>query len=161
MSIHRKIYEAFHGVKIPKFMDIHHIDGDHSNNDISNLKLVSIQEHYDIHYSQGDWGAAYMVSLRLKLSVSDAERSNIASLAASKANNEGKCGFKLGHASKAGKKGGLKGGKYAKENKTGIFALTPEQNKIRHYNSVVSKLIKNGKACAWPRQEARSLIQGL
>jgi hypothetical protein len=145
---HRKIYENYHGIKIPKFMDIHHIDGDHSNNDVSNLKMVTIPEHYDIHYSQGDWGAAYMVSLRLKLS--EEERSRIASLAASQANKEGKCGFSLGHASEAGRIGGKKGGEYAKKNKTGIFALTPEQNKQRHYNSVVSKLIKNGKACPVP-----------
>ena len=81
------------------------------------------------------------------------ERSRLASLAASKANKEGKCGFKLGHASAAGKIGGKKGGQYARKNKTGIFALTPEQNKQRHMNSVISKLIKNGKASAWPRED--------
>ena len=73
---HRKIYEEHHNMKIPKFMDIHHIDGNHSNNDISNLKMVTIREHYDIHFSQGDYGAAYMVSLRLQLS--EEERSKIA-----------------------------------------------------------------------------------
>jgi hypothetical protein len=62
-------------------------------------------------------------------------------------------GFKAGHASAAGKVGGKRGGNYAKENRTGIFALSPEQNKQRHFNSVVSKLIKNGKASAWPRKE--------
>ena len=62
-------------------------------------------------------------------------------------------GFKLGHASQAGKIGGKKGGAYAKENRTGIFALTPEQNKQRHFNSVVTKMIKSGKASAWPREE--------
>jgi HNH endonuclease len=59
-------------------------------------------------------------------------------------------GFKLGHASVAGKLGGKKGGAYAKENRTGIFSLSPEKNKERHLNSVISKLIKNGKMCAWP-----------
>ena len=29
--------------------EIHHIDGNHSNNHIDNLKCVSIQEHYDMH----------------------------------------------------------------------------------------------------------------
>jgi len=62
-------------------------------------------------------------------------------------------GFKLGHASRAGKIGGKKGGQSAKENKTGIFALSLEKNKQRHMNSVISKLIKNGKASAWPRKE--------
>lgn len=151
MKLHRKIYEEFYGIKIPKFMDIHHIDGNHSNNDPLNLKLVTIREHYDIHFSQGDYGAAYMVGLRLKLS--DKERSLLASLAATKANAEGKCGFALGHASAAGKKGGIKGGAYAKENRTGIFALSPEKNKERHLNSVIARLIKNGKMCAYPRVE--------
>lgn len=62
-------------------------------------------------------------------------------------------GFKAGHASDAGKKGGLKGGQYAKENKTGIFALTKEQIKAKAQKGAITKLIKNGKACAWPRIE--------
>lgn len=146
---HRKIYEEYHGIKIPEGMEIHHIDGNHFNNDINNLKLVTWQEHYDIHYSQGDWAACLLISGRH--SIPPEERSRLASLAATKANNEGKCGFGLGHASAAGKIGGKKGGQYARENKTGIFSLSPEKNKERHFNSVVSKLIKNGKACAYPR----------
>jgi hypothetical protein len=45
----------------------------------------------------------------------------------------------------AGKIGGKIGGKYVKENKTGIFNLTPEQHKIRHRNSVLSRLRNAGK----------------
>jgi hypothetical protein len=147
---HRKIYEEHHGIKIPKSMEIHHIDGNHSNNEINNLKLVTWQEHYDIHYSQGDWAACLLISGRH--SIPPEERSRLASLAASKANKEGKCGFKLGHASSAGKLGGKKGGLYAKQNRTGIFSLSPEKNRQRHFNSVVTKLINNGKACNWPRE---------
>jgi hypothetical protein len=147
---HRKIFVKNYG-PIPEGYDIHHIDGNHSNNDPVNLKAVSLQEHFDIHYSQGDYAAANRIAQRMGMSKE--ERSKICSLAAIKANNEGRCGFKLGHASEAGKKGGLKGGQYAKENKTGIFALSPEKNKQRHLNSVISKLIKNGKASAWPRTE--------
>ena len=139
---HRKIYKEHYG-PIPKGMDIHHIDGNHANNDPNNLKAVTIREHYDIHYSQGDYGAAYMVSHRLILT--EEERSHIASLASKKANAEGKAGFGMGHASAAGKIGGKIGGKYAKENKTGIFNLTPEQHKIRHRNSVLSRLRNAGK----------------
>jgi hypothetical protein len=86
---HRKIYKEHFG-PIPKGMDIHHIDGNHSNNDPDNLKAVTIREHYNIHYSQGDYGAAFMVAKRLILS--EEERSRIASLAAKKANAEGKAG---------------------------------------------------------------------
>lgn len=150
-KIHRKIYEDYYNVRLSSNVEIHHIDSNHSNNNINNLKVVSIQEHYDIHHLQGDWAACLLMSHRMKLTPE--EKSRLASLAASKGNAEGKCGFKLGHASKAGKIGGKKGGIYAKENRTGIFALTPEQNKQRHFNSVVSKLIKNGKASAWPKKE--------
>lgn len=71
-SNYRKIYEKHHG-PIPidqdgRSYDIHHIDGNHNNNDINNLVAVSIQEHYDIHYNQRDYGACYCISRRLKLS---------------------------------------------------------------------------------------------
>lgn len=149
-KIHRKIYVKNYG-PIPEGHDIHHIDGNHKNNDPANLKAVSLQEHFDIHYSQGDYAAAYRISQRM--SVSKDEKSRLASLAASKANNEGKCGFKLGHAATAGKIGGKISGENAKKNKTGIFALSPEKNKQRHMNSVISKLVKNGKACVWPKKD--------
>jgi hypothetical protein len=148
---HRRIYKDYYNVRLPSDIEIHHKDGNHDNNDISNLLPVSIQEHYEIHLSQGNYAAAFRISQRML--IPKEEKSRLASLAATKANAEGKCGFKLGHASAAGKVGGVKGGAYAKENKTGIFALSAEQNKQRHFNSVVSKLIKNGKACAWPKRE--------
>jgi hypothetical protein len=151
-KIYRRIYEDYYNIRLPKDIEIHHIDGNHSNNEINNLKPVTIQEHFDIHYKQGDYAAAFRISQRMK--VSDKLKSKLASEAAKKANAEGKCGFSLGHASAAGKKGGKLGGEYAKENKTGIFALTPEQNKQRHFNSVVTKLINSGKASAWPRKES-------
>jgi hypothetical protein len=69
---YRKIYENHIGL-ISKDSDgrtyeIHHIDGNHSNNDPSNLKAVTIQEHYDIHYAQGDWYACWKIGVRMKLS---------------------------------------------------------------------------------------------
>jgi hypothetical protein len=62
---YRKIYENHYG-PIPKDDDgrsyhIHHIDGVHSNNDPSNLLALSIQDHYDIHYSQGDLYACILL----------------------------------------------------------------------------------------------------
>ena len=148
MNVHRKIYTEEYGA-IPKGYDIHHIDGNHSNNDISNLKAVSKQEHYDIHYAQGDYGACHRIAQRMDMT--NEEISRIASAAASKGNREGKCGFILGHASRAGKVGGKKGGEYAKKNKTGIFALTKEQHKQRHANSVISRLVNAGKMCRIPQ----------
>jgi hypothetical protein len=68
---YRKIYEHHHG-PIPKddqgrSFHIHHIDGDHNNNDPTNLKAVSVQEHYDIHYSQQDWLACWKLGQTLRL----------------------------------------------------------------------------------------------
>jgi hypothetical protein len=78
---YRKIYESHCG-PIPKdskgkSYEIHHLDGDHTNNDISNLKCVTIQEHYDIHYTQSDWGACFKMAKRMELS--PAEISELAS----------------------------------------------------------------------------------
>jgi hypothetical protein len=65
---YRKIYENHNGI-IPKDSDgrtyeIHHIDGNHSNNNPKNLKAVTLQEHYDIHYAQGDFGACMLMKLQ-------------------------------------------------------------------------------------------------
>jgi len=72
---HRSIYESYFG-PIPRdtlgrSYEIHHIDGNHQNNDISNLKCVSIQEHFDIHYSQGDYNACLLISNRMQLTGDD------------------------------------------------------------------------------------------
>ena len=64
-SNHRSIYESAFG-KIPKGYEIHHIDGNILNNDISNLQLVTLQEHYDIHWRQKDYGACHFISVRMK-----------------------------------------------------------------------------------------------
>lgn len=67
--VHRLIYQKHFG-DIPKdengiSYDIHHIDGNRKNNDISNLRAVSLQEHYDIHYNQGDWMACQRIMKRM------------------------------------------------------------------------------------------------
>ena len=68
---YRKIYEQYYG-PIPKddtgrSYDIHHIDGNHNNNNPVNLKAVTLQEHYDIHYARGDWAACHRIAARLTL----------------------------------------------------------------------------------------------
>ena len=66
---YRKIYEQHYG-SIPldekgRRYDIHHIDGDHTNDDPSNLKAVTLDEHYAIHYEQGDYGACQSIMMRM------------------------------------------------------------------------------------------------
>jgi hypothetical protein len=75
---YRKIYEDHYG-KIPKDVngvsyDIHHIDGDYTNNDINNLIAISIKEHYKIHFQQGDWGAAWAISKRFNIDPKEKSR---------------------------------------------------------------------------------------
>lgn len=81
---YRKIYERHYGptprdAEGRKY-DIHHIDGDHTNNDVTNLVALSIQDHYDIHSAQGEDGACQAIAIRMKLSpeeISDlAKKSN-------------------------------------------------------------------------------------
>jgi hypothetical protein len=48
--------------------DIHHIDGDYTNNAISNLVALSIKEHYNLHKTQEDWGAVFALAKRLDVS---------------------------------------------------------------------------------------------
>lgn len=66
-----QVYKNHYG-EIPKdelgrSYEIHHIDGNHTNNDPSNLVALSIQEHYNVHKKQGDWGAAWAIIKRIKV----------------------------------------------------------------------------------------------
>lgn len=72
MTIYRHIYEQHYG-PIPKdkdgrTYDIHHLDGNRDNNDPLNLVALSIQEHYEVHYKQGDYDAAQAVAIRMQQS---------------------------------------------------------------------------------------------
>lgn len=74
---YRKIWENAFG-PIPKDengrpYEIHHIDGDRTNNSLSNLQCLSIKDHYEIHKKQGDWAAAWIIKQRLKLNLEELE----------------------------------------------------------------------------------------
>lgn len=47
-NMHRYVWEYYNG-EIPEGFDVHHIDFDRSNNDISNLQLLSKDEHRKLH----------------------------------------------------------------------------------------------------------------
>lgn len=72
MSIYRRLYEQAHG-PIPKdeqgrSYEIHHIDGNRKNNELSNLIALSIEDHYKVHLEQGDYGAAKRIIARINVS---------------------------------------------------------------------------------------------
>jgi len=66
----RKIWEKHYG-KIPvdefgRTYEIHYVDGDRTNNDITNLICVSIEEHYWIHMREGQFKAALLIAWRMR-----------------------------------------------------------------------------------------------
>jgi hypothetical protein len=66
-----KIYEEHYG-SIPydifgRKYEIHHINGNHSDNNPTNLKAVTIDEHYSIHKQQGDYVACSLMAFRMNL----------------------------------------------------------------------------------------------
>lgn len=90
---YRQIWEEANG-PIPidengNTYEIHHVDGDRTNNDLSNLLCVSIKDHYNIHWNQGDFGACTAISRRMKMTV---DEKNALRSAISEANRK-----KVGH----------------------------------------------------------------
>lgn len=72
MENYRKIWENANGPipvdELGRSYEIHHIDGNRENNDLNNLICVSIEEHYQIHYEQGDYGSASLIAGKIGLS---------------------------------------------------------------------------------------------
>lgn len=72
---YQRLYEKHYG-PIPvepngRKYEIHHIDGDYTNNDPKNLIAVTCQEHFDIHKKQGDYRACILIGIRLKMNPED------------------------------------------------------------------------------------------
>ena len=49
--LHRVVWE-YHNGEIPEGYDIHHIDGDRSNNDAENLQMLPAHDHYAEHMNR-------------------------------------------------------------------------------------------------------------
>ena len=67
---HRWVWVKYNG-EIPydengQTYEIHHVDGNRENNDISNLMCVSKREHSKIHFDKGEFAAAYAILKRTK-----------------------------------------------------------------------------------------------
>jgi len=55
---HRAVYEFHHG-PLPKGWDVHHVDEDKANNDISNLIALPHEMHMTVHRAQWSGRAHY------------------------------------------------------------------------------------------------------
>ena len=156
VSDYRKLWKSYNG-PIPrdtngKRYDIHHIDGNHKNNSIENLKAVTLDEHYNIHYKQKDFAACSAIAIRMALTKE--EQFNLLSSIAKERVTNGTHPFLGGEIQRrTGHIGGKKGGAYAKKHRTGIFALTSEQHKAKAFSANITKAIKAGKACNYPREK--------
>ncbi len=53
-ALHRVTAESVIGRKLERHEHVHHIDGDRSNNDPSNLQVLSIREHARLHATERD-----------------------------------------------------------------------------------------------------------
>ena len=72
---YRKLYKEFYG-EIPKdengrSFEIHHKDGNSHNNSKENLMALSIQDHFNVHFEQGDFGACIKIATKMKLPAGD------------------------------------------------------------------------------------------
>jgi len=63
--LHRVVWEHFNG-PIPSGWHVHHRDGDRSNNDISNLELLSSSSHLSLHQQdRGEYQQAHIKRIRV------------------------------------------------------------------------------------------------
>jgi len=131
---YRKIYEKHYGpIPIDKggrSFDIHHIDGKHKNDLLVNLTALSIQEHYDIHFSQGDWAACQLILIRMNQSPE--EISKQCSKIQKKRISDGTHNFITNHPNADGKVS-----KRLVSNRTHNF-LGPENNKKNNKKRIVA-----------------------
>lgn len=69
-AFYRKLWIKHYGpIPVDEFgvsYEIHHIDGNRDNNELTNLQCVSIAEHFKIHFEQGDYQAALLISEKIK-----------------------------------------------------------------------------------------------
>lgn len=69
---HRKVWVEAHG-PIPKdengrSFEIHHINGNHQDNRLENLECLRIEEHFQRHLENGDFGACVLIGKRMSMS---------------------------------------------------------------------------------------------
>jgi hypothetical protein len=140
-SIYRRIYKNHYGT-IPKddsgrSYDIHHKDGDPTNNDPSNLIALSKRDHYDIHYSQGDWGACLQISASIE--ISPEEKSRLAKMAVTKQIKDGKHPFATRPDGTSDAQDKVKNGTHPWQKRADGTSVASDQKKNPNYKNPFSK----------------------
>lgn len=140
-SIYRRIYKNHYG-PIPKddegrSYDIHHIDGDPLNNHPSNLEALSKKDHYDIHYSQGDWGACLRISA--SIDIDPEEKSRLAKMAVAKQIKDGKHPFVTRPDGTNGAQDKVKNGTHPWQKRPDGTSIASDQKKNLNYKNPFSR----------------------
>jgi hypothetical protein len=121
-----RIWEEYNGQKLPEGKEIHHIDGNHDNNDPNNLLVVTIEQHLEIHQKQKDYGAVQAILMRMNRSESDTKMLiECASKHQKKLLSEGRHNFQL-MTEERRKEISSKVGNYTKENGIGLHKINAD-----------------------------------
>lgn len=131
---YRQIYESHHQVKLSADLEIHHKDGDYTNNQIDNLQAVTVFEHLEIHKRQGDWGAVQAILMRIE----NGDISKYARLHALKRLEEGTHNFQTMDPKRRSEISRATGYK-TKELGIGIHKLNSDKELHRKYSSEAGK----------------------
>jgi hypothetical protein len=164
MKNYKKIWIKHNGT-IPKDengrpYEIHHIDGNHNNNNIDNLMCVSIKEHYDIHYNQEDYGACVLIAKRMNFPLDyvsniqkGKKRPGIGGVKKGTIPwNKGKTGYKLNLSDEGRKKMAQSSKKTAKIKDDDIQTILEKfYNKISIEDDRIGKIRGNGKKYTYKR----------
>jgi hypothetical protein len=145
MSNHRAIWQKFYNASLLPRIEIHHIDGNHFNNDPINLLAVTINEHLEIHLRQKDWGAVQ--AIRMRMDLTDENRRKIkeaASLHQKELLKNNKHNWQMSPSDKS--RISSKAGRYTRDNKLGIHAINADPELSRKNSSNAGKISYEKKA---------------
>jgi hypothetical protein len=125
MTHYRKVWQQHHNASLLPGIEIHHIDGNHDNNEPNNLLAVSTQEHLDIHLSQKNWGAVQAIRIRMELTKENRQQiKEMASLHQKELLENNKHNWQL--STKDREDVSRKSGEYTRDNKLGIHAINAD-----------------------------------
>lgn len=69
-QLHRAVWEYYNG-EIPKGCQIHHIDGNVDNNDISNLECLTAKEHLSLHAEKNKGNPEYLEAQKASIKLAN------------------------------------------------------------------------------------------
>ena len=145
MTHHRKVWEDYNRACLLPSIEVHHIDGNHENNDPLNLVAVTIEEHLEIHLSQKDWGAVQAVRMRMELTEENRQQiKEMASLKQKELMELGKHNWQLPPEERL--KVSRKVGEYTRDNKLGIHAINADPKLTKQNSSNAGKASYTKKA---------------